>query len=252
MNLFRSHTGPLVIAHRGASAYAPENTLAAFRLAAEQGAHAVELDAKLSADGEVMVIHDQTVDRTTGGHGAVRELTLAELKQLEAGSFFKPEFAGEPVPTLAEVFEAVGQRLLINVELTNYASPGDGLVDKVVALVRRFHLEERVIFSSFHPRNLLRARRLLPETPVAMLALPGGPGWWARSFLMQSVSPEFVNPYFSDCSAAYLTKETRRGRRVNPWTVNDPSVMRQLVTDGATGLITDDPIAGLKAIATEG
>lgn len=251
MNLFRSHTGPLVIAHRGASAYAPENTLSAFRLAAEQGAHAVELDAKLSADGEVMVIHDQTVDRTTGGHGAVRQLTLSELKQLEAGSFFKPEFAGEPIPTLAEVFEAVGQRLLINVELTNYASPGDDLVDKVVALVRRFRLEERVIFSSFHPHNLMRAKRLLPETPVAILALPKGAGWWARSFFLRGVSPEFVNPYFSDCSPAYLAKETRRSRRVNPWTVNDPAVMHKLVVNGATGLITDDPIAGLQAITAE-
>jgi glycerophosphoryl diester phosphodiesterase len=203
------------------------------------------LDAKLSADGEVMVIHDQTVDRTTGGQGKVNALTLAEIKRLEAGSFFKPEFTGEPVPTLDEVFEAVGQRLLINVELTNYASTGDALVEKVVALVRRYHLEERVIFSSFHPLNLIRARRLLPETPVAILALPGRAGWLARSFFLRSISPEFVNPYFSDCRAPYLASESRR---VNPWTINDPAELRRLVSDGAAGLITDDPLAGLHAV----
>ncbi|NMC78815.1 MAG: glycerophosphodiester phosphodiesterase, partial [Chloroflexi bacterium] len=91
---------PMLFAHRGASADAPENTLAAFRLAVDENADGIELDAKLSADGQVVVIHDQSVDRTTDGHGRVGQLTLAQLKELDAGSSFSPGFAGERIPTL--------------------------------------------------------------------------------------------------------------------------------------------------------
>ena len=143
----------MVVAHRGASAFAPENTLAAFCLAVEQGADAIELDAKLSADQQIVVIHDKSVERTTDGKGEVRRLTLGQIKSLDAGSFFSSRFAGEPIPTLAEVFEEVGKRVLINVELTNYASPTDDLVDRTAALVKQFGLEERVLFSSFHPAS---------------------------------------------------------------------------------------------------
>ena len=248
MNLFRATSRPIIVAHRGSSAHAPENTLAAFRLAAEQGADAVELDAKLSSDRQVVVIHDATVDRTTGARGRVRDLSLAQLKKLDAGSFFGAQFGGEPLPTLAEVFAAVGQRVLINVELTNYANPGDGLVARVCALVKEFHLEERILFSSFDPLNLARARRILPEVPCAILAMPGSGGWLARSFWMEAISPEAVNPYFSDASPAYLQRQVRKGRKVNVWTVNDPGELTRLARGGASGLITDDPLIALHTL----
>ena len=249
MNQFRAATKPLIVGHRGACAHAPENTLAAFRLAADQGAHAIELDAKLSADRQVMVIHDRTVDRTTNGKGAVNELTLAKMKTLDAGSFFGAQFAGEPIPTLEEVFDTVGQRVLINVELTNYASPLDNLVARVADLVRNFHLEERILFSSFHPVNLYRASQLLPEVPRAILTEPGRGGWWARSLMMRPVAPEAVNPYFSDATAFYIQRQHENGRRVYVWTVNSPDEMTRLVRDGADGIITDDPALGLKILA---
>ena len=248
MNLFRSATQTLVVGHRGACAYAPENTLASFRLAAEQGAQAVELDAKLSADGKVMVIHDPTVDRTTNGKGRVNQLTLAELKTLDAGSFFGSAFAGEPIPTLEEVFDGVGKLLLINVELTNYTSIGDSLVSKVVDLVRAFYLEDRVIFSSFHPFNLARAGKLLPEVPRAMLAEPGWGGWWARSFLMHGAAPDAVNPYFSDASPAFLARQRELKRAVYVWTVNNPDEMKRLALESVGGIITDDPPAALRVL----
>ena len=250
MNGFRSATSPIVIAHRGASAYAPENTLAAFRLAADQGAQAVELDAKLSLDGQVVVIHDQTVERTTGAKGVVIAMTLAEMKALDAGSFMGAQFRGEPIPTLEEVFAEVGQRLFINVELTNYTSPGDRLVERVAGLVRKYRLEERVIFSSFHPLNLLRARLLLPEVPRAILAEPGRKGRWARSFWLKLLAPEMVNPYFSDADSRFMAQQRRYGRRVYPWTVDDPAEMTRLVRLGASGIITNDPIVGLRAVAS--
>jgi glycerophosphoryl diester phosphodiesterase len=249
MNLFRTSLLPLVVGHRGASAYAPENTLASFCLAADQGADAVELDAKLSADGQVVVIHDQTVDRTTNGTGRIGDLTQAQLHALDAGSFFAPQFTGEPVPTLAEVFDAVGRRVLINVELTNYANPLDSLVARVCDLVRNFHLEDRILFSSFHPLNLLRARQILPEVPCAILAMPGQSGWWARSFLMEGVSPEAVNPYFKDATPEYLRSQAQKKRKIFVWTVNDRAEMDRLLQASASGLITDDPLAGIQAVA---
>ncbi|HET7089154.1 MAG TPA: glycerophosphodiester phosphodiesterase family protein, partial [Anaerolineae bacterium] len=113
MNAFLAERDrPLNLAHRGASAYAPENTLAAFRLAAEMGADGLEIDAKLSRDGAIVILHDATVDRTTSGSGRVSDLTLSQLKSLDAGSKFRSRFAGEHVPTLDEVIDAVGDRLI--------------------------------------------------------------------------------------------------------------------------------------------
>lgn len=248
MNQFRASTGPLVIAHRGACAFAPENTLASFNLAAEQGADAVELDAKLSADGQVMVIHDPTVERTTGGTGVVRAMPYDQLRALDAGSFFEARFAGEKIPTLDEVFETTDRRIMVNVELTNYTSSSDDLVDRVVKIVKRHQLEDWVQFSSFNPLNLVRANRLLPEVPGAILAMDGRAGWWARSFLMRGVSPEYVHPYFSDVSAAYVARQHAKQRRVNVWTINDPADMQRMLQYGVDGLITNDPPAALKVL----
>jgi glycerophosphoryl diester phosphodiesterase len=248
MNLFRSIPAPLVIAHRGASAYAPENTLAAFRTAVEQGAGAIELDAKLSADGEVMVIHDRSVDRTTGGKGPVNGLSLAQLKELDAGSFFASQFSGERIPTLDEVFADVGQKILINVELTNYASPLDSLVEKVCQLVSRHALEDRVLFSSFSANNLKLSRQILPDVPVAILAPRGWMGWLSRLSVMLNTSPEWVHPYFSDASGGYIRRQHELGRKVNAWTVDDPADMAALLLNGVDGLITDDPVAARQVL----
>ena len=118
---------PLIYAHRGASALAPENTLAAFLLAQRLGADGIELDVMLTADNQLIVIHDDTVDRTTNGHGKVAEMPLAALRDLDAGSYFGEAYRGEKLPTLAEVYEALGGKLRINVELKNYAHPLDAL-----------------------------------------------------------------------------------------------------------------------------
>lgn len=241
MNLIDTFPRPVIIGHRGASAYAPENTLSSFRLAVEHGADGIELDAKLSVDGHVVVIHDQTVDRTTGAHGVVREMTLAQLKKLDAGSFFAPAFAGEPIPTLEEVFVAVGQQTMINVEITNYTSPTDALPDRIVDLVIQYNLQDRIIFSSFHPLNLIRVQRRLPQTPVAILTEPGSKGRILRGWLGRTFSPAFVHPYFSDVTAENLAIEHQKNRRVNTWTVNAPEEISRLGKIGVDGIITDDP-----------
>jgi len=239
---------PLIFAHRGASAYAPENTLASFRLAAELGADGIELDTKLSSDGVAMVMHDQTVDRTTNGKGPISKLTADALHNLDAGSHFSSEFKGEPVPTLAEVFEAVGTRVYINVELTNYASPLDALPARVADLIRKHSLIDRVIISSFHPLNLIRFRKLLPSVPLALLAQQGKAGGWARSWVGDLFPHNALHPYFSDVDATLVERVHRGGNKVNVWTVNNEADIRRLLACKVDGIITDDPILAKKVL----
>jgi glycerophosphoryl diester phosphodiesterase len=240
---------PVVFAHRGASAFAPENTLASFRLAAELGAPAIELDVKLTADSQVVVLHDHTLDRTTDGHGLLAQKTLAQVKQLDAGSSFAPQFQGEPIPTLAEVFEAVGRRVFINVELTNYTTPTDDLVSRVVEVIRAAKMETRIIFSSFNPLNLIRAGRVLPEVPLGLLATEGRSGALARSFVGHLIPHQALHPYLEDVNRKLVDAVHAQGRRVHVWTVNPEAEMRRLFAYGVDGIFTDDPSLALKVFA---
>ena len=245
--MLKTLTQPIIFAHRGASAHAPENTLAAFELAVEQGADGIELDVKLSADGHVVVIHDPTVDRTTGSHGRVKDLSLAELRSLDAGGFFSEKFRNEKIPTLEEVFETVGKRTFINVELTNYNTPRDHLVESVCILVKKFGLQSRVLFSSFLPSNLSSARSYLPEVPTGMLALNGLMGLWSRSFGFAFGRYDALHPNLKDATQQRIYFVHRLNRRVHVWTVNDKADMLRLFKWGVDGIFTDDPQLAVQA-----
>lgn len=238
---------PVVFAHRGSSQHAPENTLPAFELAVAQGADAVELDVKLSSDGKAMVIHDQTVDRTTNGSGRVNQMTLEALKKLDASFRFK-EFACVGIPTLDEVFESVGKRIFINVELTNYASRNDELVPLVADIVKWHNMQKAVLFSSFLPGNLRKIKLLLPEVPVALLASQGWMGAAARSALFIQLSPAIIHPYLTDVNQRFMDTERKRGRRVHAWTVNDEMDLKRLLALGVDGFFTDDPLNTLRIL----
>jgi glycerophosphoryl diester phosphodiesterase len=234
-------SSPIIFAHRGASAYAPENTLAAFRLAVKHKADAVELDAKLSSDGHVVVIHDQTVDRTTNGTGWVKDMPLEALRELEAGCHYDETFCDELIPTLEEVFESVGDAIIINIELTNYASPRDQLPEKVASLVEHHNISNRVLFSSFNPFVLRRIKHLLPQVPIGMLAGPGISGALFRSPLGRWVSYQALHPYLDNINPALINRIHKSGQQINAWTVNSPEDMRRLFNWGVDGIITDDP-----------
>jgi glycerophosphoryl diester phosphodiesterase len=238
---------PIVIAHRGASAHAPENTLAAFELALRQGADAVELDVKLSRDQQPVVIHDQTVDRTTDGKGRVSDLTLAELRRLDAGSHFDVAYQGEPIPTLEEVLRAIGQLTIINIELTNYQSPDDALPEKTAALVKRYKLARRVIFSSFNINNLRRINRLLPEAPIGLLADPGMKGAWKRSWIGRLlIRYQALHPWHRDLTPHLLATCKRQDRLVFTYTVNEDKDLERVLDLGVDGVFTDDPQRALQ------
>ena len=232
---------PIILAHRGASAHAPENTLGAFELALAQNADAIELDVKLSADGQAVVIHDPTVDRTTSGHGRVKDLSLAQLRSLDAGSFFSEKYKGEKIPTLEEVFETVGKRTFINVELTNYNTPRDQLVETVCMLVKKFSLQKHILFSSFFASNLSRARAYLPGVPRGLLALNGLLGAWARSFGFAFGRYHALHPNLKDVTQQQVQRVHRLQRRIHVWTVNAAEDMRRLFHWGVDAIFTDDP-----------
>lgn len=244
--MLENFPSPMIFAHRGACAHAPENTLASFNLAVEHGADAIELDVKLSLDDQAMVIHDHTLDRTTDGKGKVNEHSLEQLKKLDAGTFFDPKFAGEKIPTLDEVFESVGKRIFINVELTNYSSPKDNLIPIVAGIVKRHQLQSSVLFSSFIPGNLTAMRALLPNTPVGLLCLEGIKGIFTRSFLFLKTSPEALHPYLQDVTPGLVEREHKRGRRVHVWTVNDDADVNRMFALHVDGIFTDDPLKALK------
>lgn len=237
---------PLVIAHRGASAYAPENTLAAFLLALRQGADGVELDVQLSADGEVVVCHDGSVDRTTDGHGLITGLSLAQLKQLDAGAWFGQAFSGERIPTLAEVFESLPGGI-IDVELKPGALSSP-LPNKVAALITRFNLSERVIVTSFLPHYLSRIHQILPKQAIGLLELRGLAGWLVHTISCAWLNLDYVLPYQAAVNAGFVQAQTRAGRKVISWTVDDPATLRAHRALNLAGVITNDPVKALQAL----
>ncbi len=234
---------PLLFAHRGASAYAPENTLKAFELALQQGAPAIELDAMLCASGEVVVIHDDTLERTTNGHGKVRETSLSVLRALDAGSAFSPDFAAERIPTLAEVFERLGERAFINIELKNYAAPLDFLPERVAALVETYHMEAHVLFSSFNPLALRRIHARLPQVPLGLLTAASRLGRLLNTPLGRLLVPyQALHPAKAAVTPALVRAVHRAGARVHVYTVDRPEEARRLFAMGVDGIFTNDPL----------
>jgi len=224
-----------VIAHRGASGTRPENTLLAFRRAAELGAPMVELDAQLTRDGEVVVIHDFTLDRTTDGTGAVRDRTLAEIRRLDAGRWFDPGFAGERVPTLAEVLAAVP--LGVNVELKPVGE--DGLEACALEVVESAGALARVVFSSFDLGILERLRARSRSAAIGLL--------WEDDTITQAlqcanrVAATALHLRKDALHDATIATVAAAGLRVRVWTVNDQAEMEALVAAGVDAVFTDYP-----------
>jgi glycerophosphoryl diester phosphodiesterase len=232
---------PLILAHRGASNAAPENTMAAFRLAAEMGADGLELDVRLCQDGEAVVFHGSSVDETTDGSGRVKDLTLAELQELDAGGWFAPEFAGERIPILAQVLHELGPRLTLNIELKTGALFSDGLEAEVVRLVEDSNLVHQVIISSFNPLALWRVRRLNRFVSTGLLYAPDQPRYLRDRWLGPLVRPNALHPRWDMLDQESVAAVRRQGLKVTPWTCNDADTMLRLAGWGVDAIITDRP-----------
>ncbi len=255
---------PLLFAHRGGAALAPENTLAAFQNAARLGADALELDVRLTADGQLVVIHDETVDRTTNGAGKVIDQTVADLQKLDAGYQFTPDNGatypyrgqGVTIPTLAEVLAAFPGKI-VNIDIKD---PLPEAARRLAIEIDQANAGDRVIVGSFYDNILAAFRKDAPA--VATVA---GPGETRLFYVLQRLGLRFLHRALGDTyqvplasngfrldTAAFIANAHKLNQRVDYWTVDEPAEMRRLLAQGADGIITDRPDLALEVFRSLG
>lgn len=234
---------PLYIAHRGLRARFPENTLAAFSGAVDAGAQMIELDVSLSRDRHLVVIHDDTVDRTTNGSGAVKALTMEDLGQLDAGSWFDPRFKGLRLPSLAQVLDTVKGRLLVNIEIKPEAfeshRPADAVERQVLALVYEKKMVDEVLISSFDWRVLDNLRQRDPTIAIGLLSeVPADDRLleWIERLTAFSWHPDY-----RALTRAQVQRVHGAGALVFPYAVDGRIDTRGMLAMGVDGMIVDDP-----------
>lgn len=229
---------PLIYAHRGASGEAPENTMAAFKLAVEQQADGIELDVQMTADGRLVVIHDELLDRTTDGSGLVAQHTYEQLRGLDASWKFTA-YRGEGIPLLEQVLELLAPtRLELNIELKNSIIPYEGMEEAVVRLVRQYGMEKQVVLSSFNHYSVVQLTCMAPEMEAAILYEAGlfRPWEYAAGLGARALHPQFYSVTPEIAANARLS-----GMRVRPWTVNEEADFRRLASAGVDAVITNYP-----------
>ncbi len=233
-------------AHRGASGYAPENTLEAFEKAIELRADGIELDVQMTKDGELVIIHDETVDRVSYGSGWVKDFTFEELRKLNVNKKF-PEYGAVKIPTLEEVYQLMKKSsLTINVELKNGVIFYKELEEKVLVLTNKFELQERVIYSSFNHYSVMKLKKLDPSIKVGFLYEDGYLNMpeYASTYSVEALHPALYNlqypNFIEDCIA--------RNIKIRPWTVNEMNEMKLLCEYGVDAIITNYPDKGRKVV----
>lgn len=233
-------------AHRGASGYAPENTLEAFEKAIELKADGIELDVQLTKDGELVIIHDETVDRVSDGRGWVKDFTFEELRSLNVNKRF-PEYGNVQIPSLEEVYQLVKQSsLVINVELKNGVIFYKELEEKVIELTSKYELQERVIYSSFNHYSVMRLKKLEPSVKVGFLYEDGYLNMpeYAAAHGVAALHPALYNLQYPNFIEECKTKNIK----VRPWTVNEINEMKLLCEYGVDAIITNYPDIGRKVV----
>ncbi len=242
---------PQIFGHRGARRAAPENTIPAFQVALDMGVDGIELDIHVSRDGQLVVIHDFTLERTTNGSGAVNDYTAAELAALDAGSHFSPDYANVGVPTLDQVFDLVGDACRINVEIKSMEMEGGPAVEPLAEMIRARNLYDQVIVSSFNPLALVKMRWVDPTVRLGLLYEVRLPPHLHYAWFTSILDPEAIHPQSPLINEGELQWAHARGLEVNVWTVNVIEEARRLVALGVDGLITDIPDILIGALADE-
>ncbi|MEE3335499.1 MAG: glycerophosphodiester phosphodiesterase family protein [Candidatus Latescibacterota bacterium] len=232
---------PLRIAHRGASAQAPENTLAALEMAIQEGVDLLEIDVRASADGEVVVIHDPTLDRTTDRTGLVAELTYDEILKADAGSWFSRKFAKEAIPNLAEVLELARHRAVVLIEIK-----ADHMAEKVLQQIQSVDAQDGVVIQSFEAETVRRVKLIDPTTPTALLmgGVPKAPSRLRARRLAREVLGVGANTlsiWHAALTPVFHEEIRKRGLSVWVWTVDEDIVMRDMTQLGVQGIITNHP-----------
>ena len=233
---------PLLFAHRGFSGMYPENSPLAFRMAAEKtNADGIESDVHISKDGQLVIFHDASVERTSNGTGFIRDLTYAQLLELDIGAWKSPEFAGQHIWTLGQLLDFCREaRMLLNLELKNYEVFYDGLEQRVIDEICARGMQEQVFVSSFNHISMQRFKDLCPEIETGLLydkplldmehyLLPSNADNMHPRYMLLQYQPELMDLFHS------------RGMKVNTWTVNDEADMRDMIHRGVDGIISNYP-----------
>lgn len=224
-------------AHRGFSGKYPENTMLAFKKAIELGCDGIELDVQLSKDGEVMIMHDEKLERTTNGKGYLKDYTSSELKKFNASALF--ENLNETIPTLREYFQLVKDTSLITIiELKTTFFEYIGIEEKVNDLIKEFKLQNKVILSSFNHLSMQRMKKLNPQLPCALLES----SWLIKpGKYVQEAQMEYLHSHYSSISLSTLQEIHSHNVGVNVWTVNEKQELEDMLNLGVEGIITNFP-----------
>jgi glycerophosphoryl diester phosphodiesterase len=243
-----NNRNPIVVAHRGASGYAPENTMAAIKKAITMGVDMIEIDVQLSKDKEVVLMHDLTVDRTTNGKGKVRDLYLEEIKKLDAGKWFSSEFSGEKVPTLEEVIQAINGQCKLLIEVKRVKSKKLEIENKIVQLINKYNAYNWCIVQSFETQVIKNIQELdksiechkLVTMNISVLPLHID-SRIKTGTIYKYKTVQSINPYFKMLNKRKVNKIHSRGQKIITWTVNEPEDMKRMIEMGVDGIITNYP-----------
>jgi len=237
---------PLIYAHRGASHYAPENTMASFKKAVEMRADGIEIDVHKSKDGYLMVCHDEKIDRTTNGSGYIKDKNMKELRSLDAGSWYSKDFEGERIPLLEEVLDLVKmENLLLNIELKNGPIFYENLERDVVKAIKAYGLEDNVIISSFNHYSLLGIKKIEPRIKTGILYIAGMVSPWKYA---KTIGADAIHPLYVTINKEVTEECIKNNIMVNPFTVDRESDMILMKNIGVTGIITNCPDIGRKVV----
>lgn len=231
----------VIIGHRGAMGYAPENTLESFKLAHEMGVDFLEFDVQMTKDGVLVAIHDTDVSRTTNGTGQIKDLTLEELKQLDAGSKFNKKHAGARIPTVREIFEEFGDETKYYIE-TKSPQSYPGIEEKLIALINEFNLLDKIILHSANIESLSKLHKLAPDAELGLLL------WYTETAYISDEEidniPEYIKyiiPNHDYLTEDYIKKVKEAGFSIHTYTVNEKEDFGRLVEMGVEGVITNYP-----------
>ena len=226
-------------AHRGFSGKYPENTMLAFRKAVEEGVDGVELDVQLTKDGEVVIIHDETIDRTTDGKGLVVSYTYDELRKFDASFKFRGQCGFNPIPTLREYFELVKDKNLVtNIELKTGLNEYFGIEEKVWKLIEEYKLEDRVLISSFNHYSVLRMKSIAPNLKYGLLTET----WIINAGkYTKDVGVECYHPHFFSMTAENVKELKEHNIEINVYTVNEEKDIRDMIEKGIDIVIGNYP-----------
>ena len=226
-------------AHRGASGYCPENTMASFQKAIELGCQGIETDVQITSDGNLVLIHDEKVDRTTNSVGYVKDFTFEELRKLDAGSWLDSTYSKEKIPSAEElILLAKEQNITINFELKNGIIMYPDLEKKILELIYKYDMQQKVILSSFNHYSMHTCKEISKEIKTGLLYMEG---LYEPQLYCKQVNADAIHPNYNAINKEIVKNCKAAGVLVNPFTVNDESVMKHLIAAGVDGIITNYP-----------